>query len=1704
MANTFAVSLGSGVDLTKGLRPVWNAADPEQWPFFKAKQSPVRATDLDPAQLGTEWNQIEITLHDTVEDLAGALQPLEVKPAHSDPTPGQLPLGRLALGDADREAALKSLAAHLGLDLTEAGLGFALVRWRRANPSVAYPKFEADGRIGKDDAYSALTETARTELSKLRPGPRNDNPEIERSPTPEHARRALNAFHEFGTHVISHVTLGDEIFQVFSYRSSAWQQIRDEYRDQPLNTREDARGFKYYTQKRGSDDIGFVHQVGTPHIRSGDPKFADARSNQKLNDATYAKADSILTLLENRDVLESLKSKQVPISFTLAPLSNLCVEPLLHAATVPVAALVRDIFMGVMLLKYDGREQLRFQRQASEPPSGLLRFGFDDLQSNIATSRIDLFLPSLTLDQIKLLNPEDVQTLNLFALALQVGTSDKVTLPGSEVALGSYYVSGRPDTQTQDALKPGVIELSDDAYNKLQCAFGWVDGAIMLRSTSGKERRVLVRGFSLVLNSTQLEAGRWQVSVAEEKSEHLTQSLFERFESSINLSLVVAEALLRAPARTSSQVAKRRLARSYLAWLSVALDKVDTAKLSGFANQVLYLTVSAEDPSPAMIVPPFIYQAYEPQVANIQKYAEALIGKLKNLQQQLREERNQAIALQQQQRIEEALKNQADKLNAFFEGTAAYHKDAGGALKQLIEKDSRALTQQLAVVETLRKEYEKKKLDANTELNTYIGEQLEEAHKEILMVVVEGVQALYEVGTVISEKGKGIGGAAKKVLDFAKSVQKLMALIEKLRTVAQKIDKAGGKTNLVADVKNFLLADTGDFTAQLPNSAQWSNFFIDVRQSLASLPGGKDKIVDAYEEMVNVGRGWAEAQVRAHDIAREIYANTLRQQVEERQAQRLSELTNTANANGNRAALQPKTAKVDLVGISGVLQLRIAQALASLAQVLEKQDEALVYETFKAPFQLQSFSLESLYAVIVEQSQQLTPDKLETFEKRDPITLTVDNVPLAQITNGNYFEHEFAIDKAYDRLHSYLYHVRLENYEVELEGLTVKSPTNGDQNYSLKVEYVGAPFYDRDRKGETQKFRTPSIVRAIEVNPVKHTNSKPEYLQPTYQGPRPIRVTPFSLWRVQLLDKLDELKAKNLEFAGNTVKLKYTFHLSAGDTRVAPRTGGRMLRTTALAEPAPDYSLATFLANLHGKEKSALMGWDVVFSLSEKKVNILLKQQWDSKQTALPPLPKITTTFPDVMDDDVVFDLNLTNVKLGPPKLQFSDSVDNKASLELALEGGGWELKKRGKDEPEEKGKTVKQGTIDKSGNITGSVELTLVHGEVTPDGGKASGKIGNVILDFTKGAFDSIVIKGLTLSGAVTKMIAAEARNALVEHFKKHNFSYSLGALDFTGHAGLIPGLTPHDFFLRTILKDKDHSYLQLFINTNARAANGGEPIYRNGRGDMKLGTSVPIPDGYDCCLMVNSMILFRDILGNGFSGAKLEAKSFDSSIVDKSELLWSARIKEWFSATETFDLGNNKIRIGDREGKGTTTIVVDNVAITRREDPAPFGGASFTGLNFNMPEKKWKIDFESYTYRPPIDMTDQGEFYWTHNYNDWVEAALSMKFNAALAISGEGSNQSVHLALGVSTSAINIGANARLPESCSSPADKLRQDMKTAIEKTLPDKIKDQINRTSFNSISVFALKNLLFPGSNFINLKAIHAPGDLVLLGEIKTSK
>jgi hypothetical protein len=80
---------------------------------------------------------------------------------------------------------------------------------------------------------------------------------------------------------------------------------------------------------------------------------------------------------------------------------------------------------------------------------------------------------------------------------------------------------------------------------------------------------------------------------------------------------------------------------------------------------------------------------------------------------------------------------------------------------------------------------------------------------------------------------------------------------------------------------------------------------------------------------------------------------------------------------------------------------------------------------------------------------------------------------------------------------------------------------------------------------------------------------------------------------------------------------------------------------------------------------------------------------------------------------------------------------------------------------------------------------------------------------------------------------------------------------------------------------------------------------------------------------------------------------------------------------------------------------------------------------------------------------------------------------------------------------------ANSNAIHRSPSGSDNLAAQVNQQIQSQVPQQIKQKLS-IQFEAVSVFALKNLLFPANNYITFSSCAVPGDLILLGNFNSAK
>jgi hypothetical protein len=850
-----------------------------------------------------------------------------------------------------------------------------------------------------------------------------------------------------------------------------------------------------------------------------------------------------------------------------------------------------------------------------------------------------------------------------------------------------------------------------------------------------------------------------------------------------------------------------------------------------------------------------------------------------------------------------------------------------------------------------------------------------------------------------------------------------------------------------------------------------------------STRGARLALEEAFGILVLRGKALVIAKANAGQLAREIYLNQRMRDINQKQAAKLAALDGALTPASIK---QLDRSKIDLIGLTGQLQFLRKQMLAMLAKSFALQDRALQYQNLQAPTPIESFSLLDFKGAVARQQTAATRAKSKLKKTQPSITkpmrYEIAGVPAEEITGGK--QYHFAITPDAQVLlasksetdgvtedwakpvHSTMNRYATVKVLAVVASLEGAAPF-GEEEYQVKLEYLGNPFTDRDLEGNPRYFRTPSRSRVYEYltkgNQPKFSDSGESWSD----GVSP--VTPFSTWAISL-PKMTPDKA--VQLAGGVVTIRLTFVLEA---RVLPKlkTLVRGAELRAGAAPMKEDVLAKMAA-----QGSALNGWDVVFNMSLDQINKSLAAQYEELKTstAYSNRLKIETK---VQRRARTCDVTKFQIEYGYPKLEFLTNNTKSVQLQMQiLKGSIQTCDFAGKCED------VKEGDLDcdQPVNVTGetltaTVPIQLIEGKVQPQ--QPGSKTYSVVVDLAKGAFEAEALK-------LSDEQKVEFNKAVKAYFVNNPVKFLLNSLDLS-NVSTLDSLRPNQFLFKNLKTPADQRMLQLFINAGSRAALDESQTFLN-------NVPEPIPYGYQCSLMISSKVFFGSVLPASTSGWKLNGVG-DSKETTKA---WQATfVSGQLTGSADFSAANHSIP-GMRPGfSGDNPMPCYTLFMFSKSQSLswPVDGMTLKPGSNGVMELSWQKLQKTSIEANVIDTC--GSWPAGHKAAFSSDVTISASAKLPIAVEGKGRNQTLKIA--VNNQSINVSGHMSGGGPCG--CDDLQARLNSEIKKQIPSQMVNQLS-VSFGPVSLFALKNLLFPSKNYISLAEAYVPGDLLILGNFTT--
>lgn len=1665
-------SIGFSTNLVNGLNPNWQPQTGLLNILYPAEQQAMTLRPVQPiAQLGN-WTHPVITLHENALDLLDELIPYRIVNPSSDIDAPSFGAGALLGGATGSRPSLEMLSKTIGVDLARTDLRYALVKLERVdgadNHASAVGGILVHARPRQPDPEYGLSTDFTSASTRLRHAGRSRLQDYGDQLNKDDASKVLDSFREFGTHYVSAVELGDTILQVFAYLPEQFAKLKLAYADgnNPLSG-PGSQNFVQFTTDRATGIYGYVEQYGSVICLSNSTIFNSTLRDGDWRDTLWSHKNSVFSLfnVNARLSLVNLQqefTEQAVVAVHLASLSVMIEQKR--------GLIWQRIFKGAMAQKYRTTIQPNFSIYDQRDFVRMLPQDTAGITSFIATPTVNVYKARLDLADVQLVAAGEVQDFVLFTNVLSAGANTTIQVPGKKVHLFGQVLDMRVQGQ------PRSISLADEAFDSLQLGCDEFLGALAIQSRSGSRYSVIVDGLRFGLDGS----GPAAMPVIEDDVRTVPPAdVIPLLTDSLQFSMTFAEAVISDQSHANSCI--QQFVRSYLTWVTEMLPAGGSEELIALRVRAMDLANYATNPEYGSLVPILPFGDYERYVQSILSYLDRIQLQVAQNEQRMANRRQQELVIDVAKTLNQNIIASGELIGGVIEANAAQQKDLEGFYDSMIVQGKAEAVQQQAKINNLNASLFEARGDVDLAVQKYKSAVQQWETMEAIKFGLEVATNLFSLGTSIAIPASSISA----VKDLGLAVQRIQKTFNVLNAMSKLYTGistgAKGLENAQRALDDLDGAQFGN-----PSMLSWDEMSIQFNQIMASGPDIKPEKANlqaAFATMVLRGKAVAGAESSLHALQRDIYTNQKQKEINSRQAARLEALQQKLHPA--RVEDLDRSA-IDLVALTGHLTFIQNQMLTILAKAFLMQDLALQYANLQPATPVLAFSLLKFSAAVVQQQATTLEAKslLAHYQagRTRPIEYVIEGVKPEELIGGNVFSSTIFLDAP--EFYQYV-NARIISVVAVVEG--IKSTTSG--TYLLRLAYNGTPFHDRNLHRDPLAFRTPWRERIYSYN--AHDNS-PNFSDGGESWSEGVsRVTPFSTWEISLPNTSTN---KGLSFARDSLTVRLSFVLEA---RIADplkimqqRAANRLL---AFAQPhqlpgllaASDMVLAaaanlpsteTLLAQMNA-QGSCTNGWDVVFNMDLKGINSALLDQYETLKKDTVYKNRITVNTSEKYPGGVTV-INRFTIDYGYPLLSFSINNNNSATLKMEILSGSVERCSQVGSFPEQC--DMPQSISGET--LTAVIQLAKVAGTVKID--NVNHNVLKVQLDMREGAFS---ISNIDLSDA-TKV---EFNKAVKEYFVSNPVIYLINQLDLTAIPTL-DALKPSDFIFKPLQTPASNQMLQLFIMTGGRAMLNYSQAFLN-------NIPEPLPQGQSNSMMVRSELIFKEVLPQSLRNNGWALQGVNPGSTTKA---WSGKFTG-ASVIGTVDL--SKLNHTSSNGGGR-------------------GGGSFTEYTYSIPGGKdvsWSLVDTTITAQANGQMYYSGSRGQSLQYNQHscttfypcyfggctscrdstlaTDVTIEVRASLPLGVDGSGRNQTIQ----IKTTSQGVVVGGHLSGGGPSGSDDLAAQVNQQIQSQVPQQIVQKLS-IQFEAVSVFALKNLLFPANNYITFSSCGVPGDLILLGNFNSTK
>eukprot|EP00005_Dracoamoeba_jomungandri_P000986 CAMPEP_0174255412 /NCGR_PEP_ID=MMETSP0439-20130205/4740_1 /TAXON_ID=0 /ORGANISM="Stereomyxa ramosa, Strain Chinc5" /LENGTH=1724 /DNA_ID=CAMNT_0015337593 /DNA_START=140 /DNA_END=5314 /DNA_ORIENTATION=+ len=1639
-----------------------------------------------------------ISLHESAESLLDKLLPYQVEQPQSPWLRAVCPpCGALLVADKDHSEALAQLSDTLGVNLERQGVGFVLVRLVREDSSVKPKVTPLEGFLkAAGQLYGVKPRGAGYSTEQL---------------TPKIVNEYLRFFEQVGTHYVSKVTLGDVIFQVFSLDKTRFEKVKAEVPKEYLSGHSSAVLFREFTTDKKTGRFGYVLEYGKILSYSNSPVLRESAEKGKWLENTFAVTNSIFAPFQdhgNKSITTEVLNQQfldvTPIMTTLNSLSEF-IEHSRHQTWVGVfkAAIVQK-FPHAVEPCFVSSDQRRFDVEFVPKLNQTELPGF---LSNIATPFINTYKPSLCLSELSFAAPEVVKTFTLCSNLVHNLTKDSqaktsVQLPGKDVLIVAQMIVLETQKYTTS------VEVSDEAFDSNHhISVQKFRGGLLVCNASHTKHYTIADGLKYTSRSGAFH--RSYVHVTGDIRGAPPPELLPRFISNVKLNYSFLQGRIRT---LSEESPFADFLRESMLWITQLIPKtIQDTELLDLRVRALDFSLLKSEFSQGSFVPVLSFSEYTEHIKVILSYVQEIDKNIRFYHEDINMRKLQELTINAAKDLNKNIIQSGKLLSGFVQASLEQQKTLSDYYSKIINDKRAELQKQEDNVRELQNELDWEKEHVNRAIEQFKNVLITWRNQEIIKFALEIATSIFNLSVDMILLPEGL---AKEVTDFAGHAKKVKLFFDLMNSM-YKIYSSGKTTvsTLLSAQKSFdssqgaLSTDIGFEELTLKLSASLSFAPSDKEVTLA-----KENLLTAFKIMVLKAKALSATQSKVKDLARDIYGQLQQRKLLDDQVNHLKQLDTNLNP---RHIKDLDINKIDLIGMTGSLSTTRSSVLGILVEAFTLYDQSLQYEFLQQPTPINSFDILDIKSALVTQSTNTTTAKTALRRLQETKSKVIDvsfEVPAEALRNGKIYAFE-GITVGAPEFAKYVT-VRVHSVVASIRG--IKSTDSGE--YLLKISYPGRPFFDRGIDRQYSKFNTLSRSRIYDY---EVGSDEPQFSDSGDSWSEGVNaITPFSTWHISLPDLPSN---KGLQFSSLTVLVTLSFVVKAriDSTWVEEPMFEDVLSTTELVDRYESRcSGSVFLLESQDRplgpekqklfkemeSKSVLNGWDVVFNMDLYKINNVMKEQYEELKKDKEyggKIEVVSKTRGPGIGEVSQWHLQKFKLEYGFPYLDFLIQTGANTNLEMLL-AGSCQLGSLYIADPSKKkfmvmlaeeagldesyveeviidGKTMlklehynKPTILPNTATLQAVIQLQMVSGVVKQDK-----NIHSVILDMSVGSFTA---KNIEIEMDDTQKLSFS--EAIKAYFVHNPVYFLLASLDTT-NISHFADLTPSNFLLKAHETKGKHKMLQLYIQTGGRPNLNYTLCYLDGVED-------PLPEDCECSLIINTKLVFGSLLKHALKGPWTLSgyPAFQRANAQWFSFLTSANVS-W-----NIDLSPLNYHF--------TSTVPDQVPETSYYYYHPLSSPSI----FSLAGMRLVGDADGiihlyhkneYTFKFTEKIVRQGLTTTTTVSERSTNIGLTIKGYIKPTITGTGRNQEVQCV--VEKKSIVPTGHMSGGGSCLCNVDDLSARVNQELSRQLPSQLEQQMV-FSFAPLSVFALKNLLFPVHNYINFQSAHIISDMVILGKFSS--